>query len=140
MTNGPLSPPSHTVQHSRCAPRVLSEKTWRPRANRLQEYLAPRGEDNAEFLSELEQTVALLAFEDHTGSPLGSLLDVSHRQKAASEVNAALMAAQDMASNARLSGLVSRGGAGLRDRPGLELCDRLHVWLARLLPWSLSTR
>jgi len=71
-----------------------------------QEYLAPCGEENAEFLAELEQTIALLAFEDQGNSPLGGLLDVAQRQKIASELNAALLAARDHAGQARLPSLL----------------------------------
>jgi hypothetical protein len=59
-----------------------------------QEELAPRGEENPEFLEELEQTMALLAFEDQSKSPVGDLLDFSQRQKIASELNSAILAAQ----------------------------------------------
>ncbi|CAI5477357.1 unnamed protein product [Closterium sp. Yama58-4] len=62
-----------------------------------QEELAPRGEENAAYLEELERTVALLAFEDPaTSAPatLTELLDVSQRDKAAAELNAAILASQ----------------------------------------------
>jgi hypothetical protein len=47
-----------------------------------------------EFLEELEKTMALLAFEDSTKSPVGYLLDHSQRQKTASELNAVILTAQ----------------------------------------------
>ncbi|TPX41295.1 hypothetical protein SeMB42_g05317 [Synchytrium endobioticum] len=59
-----------------------------------QDELAPRGEENPEFLDELERTMALLAFDDHQKSPVGALLDYSQRQKTASELNSAILAAQ----------------------------------------------
>ncbi|TPX30342.1 hypothetical protein SmJEL517_g06079 [Synchytrium microbalum] len=59
-----------------------------------QDELAPRGEENPEFLQELERTMALLAFDDHIKSPVGDLLDYSQRQKTASELNSAILAAQ----------------------------------------------
>ncbi|GJP72752.1 hypothetical protein CLOP_g3499 [Closterium sp. NIES-67] len=62
-----------------------------------QEELAPRGEENAACLEELERTVALLAFEDAaTSAPalLADLLDVSQRGKTAAELNAAILASQ----------------------------------------------
>lgn len=59
-----------------------------------QEELAPRGEENPEFLEELERTMALLAFEDHSKSPVGDLLDFSQRQKIAAELNSAILACQ----------------------------------------------
>ncbi|CAI7928911.1 unnamed protein product [Closterium sp. NIES-54] len=51
----------------------------------------------AAYLEELERTVALLAFEDPaTSAPatLAELLDVSQRDKAAAELNAAILASQ----------------------------------------------
>lgn len=59
-----------------------------------QEYLAPHGEENPEFLGELERTVALLAFEDAKNSPVADLMDVAQRQKTASELNAAILSSQ----------------------------------------------
>ena len=59
-----------------------------------QEELAPRGEEHPEYLEELERTMTLLAFEGNANSPLASLLDYSQRQKTASELNAAILAAQ----------------------------------------------
>lgn len=46
-----------------------------------QEQLAERGEENKDVLSELERTLALLAFDKPEGSPFGDLLHLSHRQK-----------------------------------------------------------
>lgn len=46
------------------------------------------------FLEELERTVALLAFEDSANSPVSDLLDISQRQKTASELNAAILTSQ----------------------------------------------
>lgn len=56
-----------------------------------QDHLSERGEENPQVLSELERTLALLAFEEPQASPFGDLLHPSHRQKVASEVNAALL-------------------------------------------------
>ncbi|XP_023234918.1 glucose-induced degradation protein 8 homolog [Centruroides vittatus] len=56
-----------------------------------QDQLAERGEENREILSELERTLALLAFDEPEKSPFGELLRLSHRQKIASEVNAAIL-------------------------------------------------
>ncbi|KAL3901240.1 MAG: hypothetical protein SGCHY_000767 [Lobulomycetales sp.] len=58
-----------------------------------QDVLAPRGEENPEFLDELEKTMALLIF-DSSESPLSSMLDHSQRQKTASELNAAILTSQ----------------------------------------------
>ncbi|XP_064476589.1 glucose-induced degradation protein 8 homolog [Ornithodoros turicata] len=56
-----------------------------------QEHLSERGEENPDVLCELERTLALLAFDEPQSSPFGDLLHPSHRQKVASEVNAALL-------------------------------------------------
>ena len=71
-----------------------------------QEYLAPRGEENAAFLSELERTVALLAFDDAGSSPVGDLMDVAQRQKTASELNAAILHSQCQEQEPRLPSLL----------------------------------
>lgn len=41
-----------------------------------------------------ERTVTLLAFEDASQSPLADLMDVTQRQKTASELNAAILSSQ----------------------------------------------
>ncbi|KAK6183937.1 glucose-induced degradation protein 8 homolog [Patella vulgata] len=56
-------------------------------------HLSERVEENPEVLSELERTLALLAFEDPESSPFSELLHPSHRQKVASELNAAILEA-----------------------------------------------
>ncbi|KAK3101452.1 hypothetical protein FSP39_003676 [Pinctada imbricata] len=56
-----------------------------------QTHLSERGEENPEILSELERTLALLAFENPEDSPFGELLHPSQRQKVASELNAAIL-------------------------------------------------
>ena len=71
-----------------------------------QEELAPRGEENPQLLDDLERTVALLAFEDQTTSPMGALLDYSQRQKLASELNAAILTAQSQDKDPKLPGLL----------------------------------
>ena len=67
-----------------------------------QEELAPRGEENPEFLEELEKTMALLAFEDGLGSPFGYLLDHGQRQKTAGELNSALLMSQCVEKDPKL--------------------------------------
>ncbi|KAI8826658.1 CTLH/CRA C-terminal to lish motif domain-containing protein, partial [Fimicolochytrium jonesii] len=71
-----------------------------------QEELAPRGEDNPEFLDELEKTMALLAFEDATNSPLAYLVDHAQRQKTASELNSAILTAQCQEKDPKLPSLL----------------------------------
>ncbi len=41
-----------------------------------------------------ERTMALLAFEDMRNSPVADLMDISQRQKTASELNAAILSSQ----------------------------------------------
>lgn len=71
-----------------------------------QEELAPQGEDNPEFMKELERTVALLAFEDASSSPLAELMELSQRQRTASELNAAILSSQCQEEEPRLPTLL----------------------------------
>jgi len=71
-----------------------------------QEYLAPRGEENPSFLEELERTVALLAFDDGSASPVAELLGMAQRQKTASELNAAILSSQCQEQEAKLPALL----------------------------------
>ena len=68
-----------------------------------QSELSARGEENPEFLEELEQSLALLAFEDPSTSPYSDLLKSSQRLKLVSELNSALLASQDRETTSRLS-------------------------------------
>jgi len=56
-----------------------------------QNKISEAGETNPEVLNELERTLALLAFEKPSQSPFSDLLDQTHRQKIASELNAAIL-------------------------------------------------
>jgi hypothetical protein len=56
-----------------------------------QKNIAEAGETNPEVLNELERTLALLAFEKPQNSPFADLLEQTHRQKIASELNAAIL-------------------------------------------------
>ena len=58
------------------------------------EQLVECGAKSGLVLEELERTLALLAFEDPEKSPYGDLLSYSHRQKVASDVNAAILKAE----------------------------------------------
>ena len=58
------------------------------------EQLAESGAKSGLILEELERTLALLAFEEPEKSPYGDLLSYSHRQKVASELNAAILNAK----------------------------------------------
>lgn len=50
-----------------------------------QSHLSEAGEEDPTVLSELERTIALLAFDDPLNSPFGDLLQPSHRQKVITE-------------------------------------------------------
>ena len=68
--------------------------------------LAPRGEENPQFLSELERTMALLAFEDKDSCPVSELLEPAQRQKTASELNAAILTSQCQEKDPKLPTLL----------------------------------
>lgn len=68
--------------------------------------LAPRGEENPQFLSELERTMALLAFEDMNRCPVADLLEPTQRQKTASELNAAILTSQCQEKDPKLPALL----------------------------------
>ncbi|XP_054714423.1 glucose-induced degradation protein 8 homolog isoform X1 [Uloborus diversus] len=70
---------------------LIRERNIEEALKYAQEQLAERGEENKEVLAELERTLALLAFDEPERSPFGDLLHPSHRQKIASEVNAAIL-------------------------------------------------
>ncbi|KAL4082202.1 hypothetical protein QTP88_025232 [Uroleucon formosanum] len=53
--------------------------------------LSEVGEGNPTILTELERTLALLAFEEPQKSPFADLLQTTHRQKVSSELNAAIL-------------------------------------------------
>mmetsp|Transcript_6391 Transcript_6391/g.11389 ORF Transcript_6391/g.11389 Transcript_6391/m.11389 type:complete len:215 (-) Transcript_6391:857-1501(-) len=71
-----------------------------------QDELAPRGEENPEFLAELEQVMALLIFEDIHNCPVSDLLDPSQRQKTASELNAAILSSQCQEKDPKLPNIL----------------------------------
>ncbi len=71
-----------------------------------QDELAPKGEENKEFLRELERTMTLLAFEDVTKSPMSDLLSPAQRQKTASELNAAILSSQSQEKDPKLPSLL----------------------------------
>ena len=71
-----------------------------------QNELSARGEENPEFLDELEQSLGLLAFDDTNTSPFSELLQPSQRLKVISELNAALLASQDQEVTSKLGTLM----------------------------------
>ncbi|TFK41253.1 CTLH/CRA C-terminal to lish motif domain-containing protein [Crucibulum laeve] len=73
-----------------------------------QDELAPRGEESPEFLSELERTMALLAFEASSIVPpaIAELLSPAQRMKTAGEVNAAILESLSQGKDVKLVGLL----------------------------------
>jgi len=73
-----------------------------------QEELAPRGEESPEFLSELERTMALLAFDSSPAAPpeIAELLSPAQRMKIAGEVNAAILESLNQGKDVKLVGLL----------------------------------
>ena len=67
-----------------------------------EEQLAPAGEEDGDLLEEMENVMALLAFPEPEQSPLKHLLDPAHRQKTASELNAAILAMQGQEKESKL--------------------------------------
>lgn len=73
-----------------------------------QQELAPRGEESPEFLSELERTMALLAFESSPSVPaaIAELLSPEQRLKTAGELNAAILDSLSQGKEAKLVALI----------------------------------
>ncbi|CCL98283.1 uncharacterized protein FIBRA_00277 [Fibroporia radiculosa] len=96
-----------------------------------QEELAPRGEESPEFLSELERTMTLLAFQSSPLAPtaISELLSPAQRMKTAGEVNAAVLESLSQGKEAKLIGLLkvlSWGESMLSERaefPKLNMSD-----------------
>lgn len=82
---------------------LIREKNVEEALEYAQTHLAERGEENPEILSELERTLALLAFDNPEQSPFGDLLHPSQRQKVASELNAAIL---EVDANPKLANLL----------------------------------
>ncbi|KAJ1676261.1 hypothetical protein EV182_008550, partial [Spiromyces aspiralis] len=59
-----------------------------------------------ELLRELEKTMALLAFDLDQSNPMVDLLDYSHRQKTAAELNAAILSSQGYPKEPKLPHLI----------------------------------
>lgn len=83
-----------------------------------QSELAPRGEENPEFLAELERTMALLAFDSLPNAPpnISELLSQAQRLKTAGELNAAILESLSQGKEAKFVTLI-----------------RLMVWGEKLL-------
>lgn len=59
-----------------------------------------------EFLEELEKSMALLAFDDTSTSPVGYLFHTSQRLRTASELNAAILISQSQKKDPNLPNLL----------------------------------
>eukprot|EP00892_Ulva_mutabilis_P011004 jgi/Ulvmu1/8276/UM041_0087.1 len=71
-----------------------------------QEYLAYKGEDNPDALDDLENTIALIAFEDPSSCPCKHLMELQQRQMIASELNKAILARLNHSTESKLASLV----------------------------------
>ena len=73
-----------------------------------QQELAPRGEEDSEFLTELERTMALLAFDPLPTMPpsIAELLSPVQRMKTAGELNAAILESLGQWKEAKIASLL----------------------------------
>ncbi|CAF1174890.1 unnamed protein product [Rotaria magnacalcarata] len=71
-----------------------------------QTHLAEFAEDEIKMRQELEKTMALLVFDKPLESPYGYLMETSHRQIIANQINNALLVHQNQQSESDLSMLV----------------------------------
>ncbi|KAG6862396.1 hypothetical protein C0995_011836 [Termitomyces sp. Mi166 len=79
-----------------------------------QSELARRGEESPEYLSELERTMALLAFEGLEAAPasISELMSPGQRMKTAGEVNGAILESLSQGKEVKLAGLLKLLGWG----------------------------
>uniref|UniRef100_A0A914ZQZ5 CTLH domain-containing protein n=1 Tax=Parascaris univalens TaxID=6257 RepID=A0A914ZQZ5_PARUN len=70
-----------------------------------EEYLVEKCEEHPEMQEKLEKTFALLAFEKPENSPFASLMELSHRQMVATEVNSAVLKALHKPAAPRIEAL-----------------------------------
>jgi glucose-induced degradation protein 8 len=105
-----------------------------------QSELAPRGEENPEFLPELERTMALLAFDSLPGAPpaISELLAPAQRLRTAGELNAAILESLSQGKEAKLTALIRLMAWGESmlakedvDFPRVDLCSGLTVAKSR---------
>jgi len=69
-------------------------------------HLAEFAEDEIEMRHQLEQTMALLVFDKPLESPYGHLMQISHRQQVANEINSQLLNQENQQSESDLSILI----------------------------------
>ena len=91
--------------------------------------LSARGEENPEFLDELEQSLSLLAFGDTSSCPFSDLLQPSQKLKVISELNAAILASQDQEPTSKLGILMKLvlWTQGQLEGKGLEFPKLLNI-------------
>ncbi|KAG8984545.1 hypothetical protein FRB90_005246, partial [Tulasnella sp. 427] len=102
--------------------------------------LAPRGENNPEFLTELEHTMALLAFDvDNSGTPeqIVELLTQSQRLKTAGELNAAILEALNQGRETKLLALATVVAPERRQTP-TRAEFQPPTYIARMVPGALD--
>jgi len=85
---------------------LIREKQVEQALEFAQIHLAERGEENPAVLNELERSLALLAFENPETCPFNDLLHPCQRQKVASELNAAILSAENRDSVPKISNLL----------------------------------
>lgn len=87
---------------------LIRERKIQEALDFAQEELAPKGEENPEFLEELERTMSLFAFSSQAllDNPVGHLLEPSQRLKTACELNSAILASQSSDSDPKLLSLI----------------------------------
>ena len=73
-----------------------------------QAQLAPKAEQSATLLAELERTMLLLAYPDASACPEAALLSQAQRQKTASRLNSAVLSAQAQETEAALPMMLRR--------------------------------
>jgi hypothetical protein len=100
--------------------------------------LSARGEENPEFLEELEQTMSLLAFADVGSSPFAELLQPAQKLKVVSELNAALLASQDQEAVSKLATLMRlvAWAQGQLENKGIQFPKLQNIAEGKLEPVS----
>ena len=68
--------------------------------------LAARGDENPKFLGELEEALALLAYDEPSKCPFSGLLQHSQRLRVVSEINSAILGTQGKEGGSQLSMLM----------------------------------
>lgn len=102
--------------------------------------LSARGEENPEFLEELEQTLSLLAFGDVGSCPFTELLQPSQKLKVVSELNAALLASQDQEPASKLATLMKLvvWAQGQLEKKGIQFPKLQNIAEGKLEPASAN--